>query len=198
VHVIPHVHGVRNILKDKSRIFLLKVTNPTLGPIRLRFCASSYIGEPGFDDKAEVDGMISSLLLDTFTQRHADIQLNSDILQGMMATETVELLSAEDSFIELGGKSREVPESVANWRPSQASDKPAMKLVAQSASTAWFEMSIPSTDGETASQKAIPAVPFALQIEVGDGSWDTSLVQKKASEGDEQDRVTFHLVLTWA
>ena len=41
------------------------------------------------------------------------------------------------------------------------------------------------------------AVPFSLQIEVGNGSWESSLVQpaKQPADEDGVDRVTFDLVL---
>lgn len=199
MHVIPRVQPVRHVVvqqnDDSKHIFLLRVTNPTLGTIRLRFATSTYPGEVDRETNA-VTEKLSDLLVDTFTGQHVNAQLERDVLK-LAATEHVELLSAEDSFIEFGSGGKEIPYKVLRWEPSAATaaDTSAMKLVAQSASTAWFELVVPNVPAVDAAWR--PAVPLALQIEVGNGSWQSSLVQPKPVEGEEQDWVTFDLVITW-
>jgi hypothetical protein len=186
IHVMPHIRAMKQVISENGRLFLLKVTNPTLGPVRLRFVASSYLGEADWENPEEKTPFLPNLLVDTWTQTHVDAVLNPNLLPHMTPTETVELMSAEDSFIEFGGKAREMPRTITNWETSTgAEDAPTMLLVAQSASTAWFQLNLAN------------AVPFALQIEVGKGSWESSLIEARQIEGEEPDRVTFDLVLTW-
>ena len=63
---------------------------------------------------------------------------------------------------------------------------------------AWFELVImeeqPTSDG------VYCAIPLAMQIEVGNGSWESSLVQpdSKGESGDAtNDIVIFNLLLVW-
>ncbi|MGK3760348.1 MAG: hypothetical protein ACI8RD_012665, partial [Bacillariaceae sp.] len=64
-------------------------------------------------------------------------------------------------------------------------------------SVAWFELVVvePSTNPGVHC-----AVPFAMDIQVGDGSWESSLIQSQAtseSEEESKDFVSFDLVLVW-
>jgi hypothetical protein len=40
------------------------------------------------------------------------------------------------------------------------------------------------------------AVPIALQIQVGDGSWESWLIPQKKTD-DGPDFVTFHVLVAW-
>jgi len=194
------VRPVKHVVQNDKRIFLVNVTNPTLGTIRLRFNSSSYRGEVDQSTDAPSDNIttqLPNLLVDTISDKHVNAQLQLDVLK-LGPTEQVELLSAEDSFIEFGGKSKEIPHQVLRWDPSESDavgTSSSMRLVAKSASTAWFELTV--LDVRTETSDLLPAVPLALQIEVGNGSWQSSLVQPQQTTGDEEDWVTFDLVLTW-
>ena len=52
---------------------------------------------------------------------------------------------------------------------------------------------------ETSLDKGInSAVPIALQIEVGNGSWDSSLIRpEKKGDATTKDLVNFDLVIVW-
>jgi hypothetical protein len=213
VHVIPRVKVVKHaaLAETDKQAFLLKVTNPTLGTIRLRFSPSTYQGEQLTETTAADENttpFLSDLLVDTFTDEHSHVEINCNAFASLEPTQEVELLSAEDSFIEFGGKSKEVPYEVLKWDPNQVEAAAAaasngnavMRLVAQGASTAWFELVapiIPTPSSSTNDTITSPAVALALQIEVGNGSWQSSLVQPKPQEGDAKDWVTFDLLITW-
>jgi hypothetical protein len=47
------------------------------------------------------------------------VEINCSAFANLEPTQEVELLSAEDSFIEFGGKSKEVPYEVLRWDPTQ-------------------------------------------------------------------------------
>jgi hypothetical protein len=221
VHVIPRVRVVKHatLAENDKRVFLLKVTNPTLGTIRLRFSPSTYQGEQLTDTTEDTAGQkttpfLSDLLIDTFSDEHSHVEIRCNAYESLKPTQEVELLSAEDSFIEFGGKSKEVPYEVLRWDPTQVEAAAAasngnavMRLVAQSASTAWFELVAPviatpssAYDATTTTASAAsPAVPLALQIEVGNGSWESSLVTPKQLlvAAGVKDWVTFDLLITW-
>jgi hypothetical protein len=174
--------------------FLLKVTNPTLGPVRLRFGSSTYDGETNWED---ADGprvtFLKDLVVDELMQESLQVDLQTTILRDLATTETVELLSAEDSFIEFGGKAREVPGGVRNWKAPEGGIVAAsqMRLVASSSSTAWFEL---VTAGLEVVEGSRPGLPFGIEVEVGNGSWESSLIPQKNAENDF---VSFDLVIAW-
>jgi hypothetical protein len=121
-------------------------------------------------------------------------------------TDLCDLEPAEDSFLELGKSYEEIPQAVSNWNPANvlagkqvAASGPAssLSLIASKSSMAWFELVImeePTNDG------VYCAVPLAMEIEVGNGSWESSLVQPdyKGESGEAtNDVVTFNLILVW-
>jgi len=244
---------------QQRRVFLLQVTNPTLGLVRLRLCDSRYRCEPAWLEDDGGNSTINdvtlypttqempNLLVDTFSQTRMDLKLLTTTAMTPEPatpahTATVELLSAEDSIIELGGKAPEIPPEVAAWKVTSGTEtniagpdegsgggdgtnscKASMRLVAQSASTAWFEVAVAvvseeekidtrqdAVRNERKGLGSVPAcsIPVALQIEVGKGSWESSLIQPKhistttttttcTKMDGERDWVTFDLVLAW-
>jgi len=214
--------------QHQYHVFLLKVVNPTLGTVRLRFSHSSYAGEPTWDEDdatsptAITTMTMSHLLVDTLTQkRFARVELSTAALSSLPATDVVGLLSAEDSIIEMGGRARDIPESVAHWQAAQAVDAAQaqtarMRLVAHCASDAWFELVVPAASLTTTGVDGVqvhPAFPLLLQVELGNGSWESSLIPPKTTStspradgggdalldhgDDAKDWVNFDLVLTW-
>ena len=170
---------------------MLKVTNPTLGPVRLRFGASVYEGEQGWDAEGPSETSINQLLVDELAQTFRDIKLNTSILRDLDTTATVELLSSEDSFIEFGGKARETPPEILEWKaPEGKIEKSVIRLVASSHSTVWFELLTFGLEATTEGQQ--PAIPLALEVEVGNGSWESSLIPQQQNENDF---VAFDLVI---
>ena len=217
-------------------VVLLKVTNPTLGSLRLRFAASPYVGEPDWDafngdgivpsadsDPNQFTDSLPGLLVHTFTQTHWDVEYDSGVLRDLPTSETVELHSSEDSIIEMGGhKARQTPAEVVNWVPPAAAatgqddddddgTKPVLRLVTQRASSAWFELAFveparfceaqTAARGRTHSPDGLAwAVSLRLEVEVGPGSWETSLIQPLTTGGSGTstvDRVPFDLVLAY-
>lgn len=136
------------------------------------------------------------------TQISVDAQLDPRVAMGLEPTESCQLDPAEDSFLEIGKSSNDVPDEVAKWDASDilfeskvSSESPAsLRLVAQRKSAAWFELVLM----EPPTRPNIHcAVPLALQIHVGDGSWESSLIQSHRLEGDSADLVSFDLVIIW-
>jgi hypothetical protein len=183
-----------------QKSFLLNASNPTLGIVRLRLATSSYQGEHVWHDSGQHTSVLPNLLVDTLSQRRLDVEVVGTVFQASPWTETVELQSAEDSIMELGGKAREIPKKVVDWEASKVvtglDEKEAkVSLVAHSASDAWFELVIPDP---TAFLTSNPGIPIQLQVELGNGSWESSLIQQTTSDGEGMDWVNFDLLLTWS
>lgn len=216
IHVIPRVRVVRHYhtrVEEEgysacSKLaFLLKVSNPTLGTVRLRFTESAYEGEFDYwNDGVKNAGATTSytgLLVDTLTHTVVRAKLKPALASTLGTTETVELLSGEDSIIELGGKARETPEQVLNWHSDAVVENldsdsgsvasTSLRLLAQSASDAWFELSVREDD--MPSSPAVSAIPLALEVDLGNGSWESCLIP--VAEGVNNDKVAFDLVLAW-
>jgi hypothetical protein len=227
--------GVGESVAPRSRrriVVLLKVTNPTLGSLRLRFAASPYVGETDWDsfsgngivpnadsDPNQFTDSMPGLLVHTFTQTHWDVEYDSGVLRDLPTSETVELHSSEDSIIEMGGhKARQTPSEVVNWAPPAAAatdqdddddgTKPVLRLVTHRASSAWFELAFVEParfcEAQTAARDSPDrlawAVSLRLEVEVGPGSWETSLIQPLSTGGSDTttvDRVPFDLVLAY-
>ena len=137
---------------------------------------------------------MAGVLVDTLQQTLLDVALISG-LDVVSSIDTMELLSAEDSIIELGASANDTPDDVWQWngRVVGAAATPSammMRLVAKSASDAWLELVLPSL-----LENAANAVPLALEVDLGNGSWESSLIPTQPNVPD--DKVTLDLVLAW-
>lgn len=206
MQVLPRVRVSIHASDETKHAFLLKVANPTLGTIRMRLASSDYSGEPRWDEPSNTTTHLQNVLVDPFTNQHVTAQLMLEVVEGLTPTEVCELEPAEDSFLELGKSSDEVPEEVSKWEAGDVlvdstvnknGPTSSLKLIAVKNSMAWFELVV--LEGAT-SKGVDSAVPLAMQIEVGNGSWETSLVQPESTvDGDnsQRDMVTFNLVIVW-
>lgn len=207
MQVLPRVRVTKHASDDTKHAFLLKVSNPTLGKIRMRLASSKYSGEPVWDEPSKTTSLLQNILLDIFTDKHVDADLTTDVVQGLTPTDVCELEPAEDSFLELGQSANDVPELVSMWDAtdvlsnSQVSSeglKASLKLLATKNSSAWFEIVVLESSKAKGFDTS-SAVPLEMQIEVGNGSWESSLVQPelKDGSGDAKDMVSFSLVIIW-
>jgi hypothetical protein len=152
------------------------------------------------------------LLVETVSNKHANVLLlrpasSSDSVK----SEMVDVESAEDTLVDIG-KVREIPEPVLQWDAEKAiaSEPPSLdalndnqavissvKLLANNAGSAWFQLICGTKlSGDKKPKNLFRAIPLSLQIEVGNGSWESSLIQAKTDSG-EKDLVSFDVVLNW-
>lgn len=105
----------------------------------------------------------------------------------------MELASAEDSLLELTHtSSNQLPETASSWNGTSE----RTQWIAQQQQDAWLEVVIPV-------QSTLPvthplehcAVPLQMQVELGNGSWESSLIEQDTSK--ETDWVEFDVILTW-
>jgi hypothetical protein len=204
IHVIPRIQVIQHdppcSENSNRRVFLLKVSNPTLGTVRLRLAKSNYCGEidhwDEFSTSPELKPTVtlSGVLVESLQQTFMNVVILANV--EINSTDTVELLSAEDSIIELGASANDTPAEVSQWNSSTiplenlTASAMMIRLVAKSASDAWYELVLPSS-GENASN----AVPLAVEVDLGNGSWESSLIPTQPNVKD--DMVIFDLVLVW-
>ena len=202
VQVLPRVRVAKHGSDGSKRALLIKVINPTLGTIRLRLNTSTYAGEPLWHSRTERTSMLENILVDPLTDTKINAQLVTDLVKDVQASEVCQLEPAEDSFLELGKSSNDEPVEVTSWEAttvlssslvSSESSTSSLRLVASLSAVCWFELVVLEAVAENWMHIAIP---LALQIEVGGGSWESSLVQPEPARG-EVDLVTFDLVVAW-
>jgi hypothetical protein len=148
--------------------------------------------------------LLQKILVDPLSQLSVDAHLDTELSKAVQPTDTCELEPAEDSFLELGKTNDDIPEPVAKWDasnvlldPKLSTEIPArVHLVGQKKSVAWFELVL-QAPSLTEHQHVCRAIPLALQIQVGDGSWESSLIQSHTLEGGSKDFVSFDLVIMW-
>jgi hypothetical protein len=180
IHVVPLV----TVVKRVGGTFLLKVTNPTMGMVRLRFGPSTHQGGT----------MLKQVLLDSLTVSFANLMLDPEATRDMQPSEFVQFESVQDSFLELGKSSRStLPEAVASWTPTTQGNSPSIQLVESYKDTAWLELILKVNENQE--NQVWTAVPIALQIQVGEGSWESSFIKCITSE--TPNLVTFDIILAW-
>jgi hypothetical protein len=202
IEVLPRVRVSIHASDESRHAFLLKISNPTLGTIRLRLAASDYSGEPVWNDQTVTTPSLENILVDPLTQVSVNAILDPKVAMDLKPTESCQLDPAEDSFLEIGKTITDVPVKVSKWDAGDvlfdskvSPESPAsLRLVAQRKSTAWFELVLMDRSTKPSTYFA---VPLALQIQVGDGSWESSLVQSQRLEDGGSDLVTFDLVIIW-
>jgi hypothetical protein len=201
--------------------FVLKVTNSTLGLVRLQISLSSqYKGEPSWNDHRIKNPALEDLLVETLTDKHVDAFVlttsNHGGTESILKSDVVVLHSAEDSIADIG-KVLETPEQVVNWDSEKALLAAAstgslssleenhvaffgIKVLAEKSGSVWFELICAtklSSYMQSDSSELFSAFPLSLQIEVCNGSWESSLIKANPTEGEEADKVVFDLVVTW-
>jgi dynactin-4 len=181
IHVLPRLRVVKHQQTASGDVhsFLLKVTNPTLGLIRMRFSPSQYDGEAGDSGKETV---LKHVLLDSLELVFANISVDFAIASTIDATEMIELESMEDALLEIGkSQTGVIPDAVASWTPPGEGSASAVRVVATKRDSAWVEFVVVggASDSIGAAEVSRQTVPLAMDIQVGEGSWESSLIKPR-------------------
>jgi len=210
VHVVPRVQFCRHGADPTSQKYaaLLSVKNPTLNMIRLRFSGPPDPGN-GSDDAAEPSPFVhprelENILVDPFTETSVQGCLcSSEVTSSLTPTDFFELDPADDPFLDIGKGQVDDPAEVRNWDAKSGLDAlgegsaSQMRLVATQGDTAWVELVLCNAASEEISSgdtNNYLVVPITLQIEVGNDSWEASLIKRRDLPKEEQDLVTLNLV----
>lgn len=175
-----------------------------MGKVRLRLAPSNYIGERIWDSKTQTTTYLENVIVDPLKRLSVDARLDTEVMKSIDSTELCELEPAEDSFLELGNKASDnVPDKVSNWEAGDvlfdskvSKETPAtLRQLGQKQSVAWFELVVLESSTDLSAHSA---VPITMELQVGDGSWESSLVQPRDIDSqDTKDFVSFDLVIIW-
>ena len=195
VNSVPRVQICRYGKDADSQKYtmLLKVRNPTLSNIRLRFLHPDI---PGDISERE----LQKVPLDPFSQRFVNARM-CEPKDSLTSTEWMNLENAEDLFLDMGKEQEEDPIEVLHWEPSTVFDSSdddtvsTLRILTTRKDTAWVEMIYSvGFDLDSVPDDNYLAFSIGLQIEVGNGSWDASLIKKRDLPEDENDIVTLNIV----
>ncbi|KAK1734603.1 hypothetical protein QTG54_014476 [Skeletonema marinoi] len=182
--------------KDSSK-------NPTLNMIRLRFSGPNSSEEGETIDAKELENILVDPFMETIIAK-ADL-CSSDSLLSIAPCDWIELDSAEDLLLDIGKRQQDDPQVVKSWDFAPLLDAldsnslPKLTVVASRGDTSWVEVIIPNSaainsDGEKPPSNCF-AVPLSMQIEVGNGSWEASLIKRREVPDGEQDLVQLDIVV---
>lgn len=215
VHVVPRVRVVRQgqLTLADSRIrhaLLLSVANPTLGMIRLRLNGADlrdFDASTASDDEGYT---LQNILIDSLGRCRANVRMIGST-STMVLPDMVELEAVEDALFDIGAGQNKEPKEVEDWdadtvlkardNSSGSDDGPSdcpFSTVAVSKDRAWIQLVI-EEDGfkETSTPGEFVAFPATLQVETGNGSWESSLIKSAKVKEGESDLVSFRLLLAW-
>lgn len=201
--MLPRVTVSRHASDGTKHAFLIKISNPTLGNIRFRLAASDYGGEPVWEvNSTERNPKLVNICVEPLDQKIVSASLATEIGKGIPASAVCELEPGEDSFLDLGRSIYDEPPEVYKWKTEyaledaqvSASNPSSIRVIESRKSSAWLELIVMETPVDVGFSSAIA---LSLQIEVGGGSWESSLIQPEKQDGDKKDMVNFDLVLVW-
>jgi hypothetical protein len=202
--------------------FLLKLHNPTLGPIRVRLQLPKSALE---HDAGEQVAPLKNVLLDGYTREicnevhmwHAISSANA-ATGPVVSSEWIELESSQDALIDLNSRASSVSSSVdavlTAWNGSKALEamddtsdsESSFRLLKSDNDAVWLECTTSLLETSTTSMLCLDrAAPISLQVQVGNGSWESSLIPPKSAppsssssvETETVDFVEFKTLLIW-
>ncbi len=227
IHSIPRVQIKRYLSNptdtnnsDRQYALLLKIKNPTLGPIRLRLHSNVNVDDDNVGTEATTK-CFENVVIDSMTLQRENVHVlpqttgtESDDNKNN-GTETITLEPAEDSFLGIGKSSTSTP-IIDNWgmnqeqehqhgdssMPQWTEDEDVWKILHVDNDVAWVQFMTHTRSNDNLSSSTSEfkyvAVPMVMEIELSEDSWESSLIQpsKDIKEG-EKDVVRFTIYPVW-
>jgi hypothetical protein len=141
---------------------------------------------------------MENVLLDSISRKRADVSLQSKWTESLQTTDLIELDCLEDTSLEMAKVNPDEPTAVLEWDASglhATTQGSCLRLVAQQSDTAWIELVV-NSELVSMDTKAAAAIALALYIEVGNGSWEYSLV-KPINPDNQKDSVKLDILVAW-
>lgn len=182
---------------------LFKVHNPTLSMIRFRFSSPAlHENSENAADALVEERELQNIPIDPFNQTFVNARICStkSVDELLAPTEWLVLENAEDLFLDIGNRRKEVPAEVQDWEARALlnslgdENRSNLHVVAVQRDTAWIQMTLSLESIPESSEEIHVAFPLGLQIEVGNGSWEASLIKKCDLPEDEIDMVTLNII----
>mmetsp|Transcript_2601 Transcript_2601/g.5584 ORF Transcript_2601/g.5584 Transcript_2601/m.5584 type:complete len:554 (-) Transcript_2601:559-2220(-) len=203
VHVVPRVQLCRHGADPTSQKYasLLKVKNPTLNMIRLRLSGWS-IPEEEKEEAPLIDPReLQNVLVDPFTETFVHGRLCAPTTAASLSpTDFFVLDPADDPFLDIGKAQEDDPSEVRDWDAMSTigalgdGNTSQLRVVATHGDTAWVELVLCNAVSAEEISSSYLAVPLTMQIEVGNGSWEASLIKRRDLPEGEKDLVALNLV----
>jgi hypothetical protein len=201
IHGVPRVQIKAEKYNAQSNQYalLLQVRNPTLGPIRLRLCCN--VNETiEFPDSSEV-------ILDPMTLQKATVNIMSPTQQTDqgMNMEYISLEPVEDSFLDIG-KEATTEFDIDGWVQTEDLDWSLessfrlLSVVSDVVCIQYITGSVQTREGldENQNEECVYlGTPLSLEIEIGEESWESSLIQARVMEGEGKDLISFPILPVW-
>ncbi|KAL7555091.1 hypothetical protein ACHAWF_018804 [Thalassiosira exigua] len=208
IHVVPRVQLCRSGSDPAAGNFagLLKVKNPTLNAMRLRLSRASSAKRESEDGTAISSLVIDerelkNILVDPFTETFVHGRpCDPDAAASISQTDFFVLNPADDPYLDVGKGQEDDPLVIRDWDAATALDSATdddpsrLRVVATGGDTAWVEFVLRNAAPTEGLPSDYLAIPLALEIEVGNGSWEASLIKRRDLPEGEKDLVTINLV----
>jgi len=213
IHTIPKITIYKRLYnRDTSQhALLLCISNPTLGPIRLKVHTNfSSTGDNSFI--SSLPPTYHNLILTCFPLK----LITSKVIPANYCSTAMDMISldpVEDAFLELGaigGSGSDVAAEIQNWggeinwsrregNEERGEEYCNCKMILRQKDRTYVQFMVDENDLEqTNNNLEYLSTALVLEIQVGDGSWESSLIQKKIEEEDgNEDTVSFIILPTW-
>jgi hypothetical protein len=190
VHNIPRViiKASRRHPSTRHYAFLMNVKNPTIGPIRFRIHSN-------FDDSHVFPSHYNNVVIDPITLDTAKV----DIVQPTKSESIMDLLAldgVEDSLLETEKSDRF---DFTHWTDDtiEWDNTSAAKMIHMEKDSAWIEFIVRSGEHLNSSPASSQGSPIMMDIEISQGSWESSLIQSVSTSNGEKEMVSFVLLPVW-
>jgi len=198
IYSVPKVELKRHLYSKSTNQFalLLQIKNPTLGPVRL--CLHANV-----EESSEVT--LNNLIIDSMTLQREDVHILQEkrpTESSNAQTEMLQLEPAEDTFLGIGQTAKAQAddwgrdETTIDW--SHSTEQSSWNVISLDNDTAWVQYTTTSTfDTNLFDHGQFVATLMKLEVEVGDHSWESSLIQAKENTNEGKDSVTFKILPVW-
>lgn len=166
----------------------MNVKNPTIGPIRFRIHSN-------FDDSHVFPSHYNNVVIDPITLDTAKV----DIVQPTKSESIMDLLTldgVEDSLLETEKSDRF---DFSHWTDNtiEWDNTSAAKMIHMEKDSAWIEFIVRSGEHLNSSPVSSQGSPIIMDIEISQGSWESSLIQSVSTSNGEKEMVSFVLLPVW-
>jgi len=198
IYSVPKVQLKSYVFNKSTNQFalLLQIKNPTLGPVRL--CLHANV-----EESPEVT--LNNLIIDSMTLQREDIHIIQEkrsTESSNVQTEMLQLEPAEDTFLGIGQTAKAHTDdwgrdkTTIDW--SNFIEKSSWNVISIDNDTAWVQYTTTATfDANLFDHGQFVATLMKLEVEVGDHSWESSLIQAKENTNQGKDSVTFKILPVW-
>ncbi len=194
IHSIPRVQikSQRYNSSTNQYALLLKVKNPTLGPIRFQIHAN-FVGESAASFPSFCD-----LVLDSMSLKREIVRIIPPPSSPSPDLELLTLEASEDTFLDINKDSN--AQRIDTWTVDDLDWSTANRcqLIGVDNDTAWIQVVVKETEEEVSSNdRNYVGTPLILDIEVGEESWESSLIRARELKEGEKDFVSFTILPVW-